>query len=378
MAIGIVIFLVAMVAGGSVYCGLVIIAARRYLRVSAPPLSGLGQPISVLLPLAGWDPGLEGNLRSLFHQQYDVFEIIFAARRADDPALSMAAKLICEFPQVPAKIIVTGPPDCDNAKIFSLEKMRQEARFNLFLLVDSDVRSEPDLLRCLAAEIAADDVGLVTCPYRAVAHSGWYNQLEERWMNTQFLAGVLVARMLEGMTFALGAAILIKRDVVEGIGGFRILGRFLADDFLMGRLVSQLGYRVTLSSKLVEHHIGSANWQTNLERRLRWARSTRRSRPRGYLGEVFTNPLPLAIWLVALDGHWFPLLISITLLRAACNLSTATWVLKKRPPLIDWVTLPFQDITVFLLWIAGFFGTMVKWRGRRYIVYRDGTLQFLA
>lgn len=373
-----VILLTAIVVGGSVYCGLVLIAAWRYLTVPAQPLTGQYQPVSILVPLAGSDSGLEVNLRSLFLQQYDAFEIIFAVRKADDPAVSTATKLMREFPQVPAKIIVTGPPDYDNAKVFSLEQMSREALFDLFLMVDSDVRSEPELLRWLAAEIAADDVGLVTCPYRAVAHFAWYDRLEMSWMNTQFLAGVLVARMLEGMTFAMGATNMIKRDVVERIGGFRVLGRFLADDFLIGRLVSQLGYRVTLSSKIVEHHLGSVDWQTNIERRLRWARSTRRSRPWGYVGEVFTNPLPFAIWLAVLDGRWFPLLIAITLLRAACNCCTATLILEKRLKLRDWAALPVQDIATFLVWIAGFFGTMVKWRGRRYILDRDGTFQFVA
>jgi len=134
------------------------------------------------------------------------------------------------------------------------------------------------------------------------------------------------------MTFALGPAMTVKRNVVQQLGGFGALGSFLAEDFVIGRWVHNLGYKVVLSSQIVEHHIGNAAWQANLEHRLRWARSTRRSRPLGYIGEIFTNPLPLALGLVAVDMRRIPLLAAIALLRALSNLLTSRWILDEPLP----------------------------------------------
>src|SRR5690242_19483073 len=118
--------------------------------------------------------------------------------------------------------------------------------------------------------------------------------MEATGMNTDFIGGILVARMLEGMKFAVGPTIVARRIVLHAIGGFNILKNYLAEDFVMGKLAAEAGYRVILSSYVIEHCIGSSSFRDNLAHRLRWVRSTRRSRPAGYLGLLFTMPLPLA------------------------------------------------------------------------------------
>ena len=368
----------AFLFGSLVYCVLTVIAARRYLTVRPPALL-VAPPVSVLRPLHGMDEGLEENLRSCFAQDYPEFELIFAVHHADDPAVPVFEKVRAEFPAgPPARLVITGESPGPNAKAFSLQRLTDEARHDLLVMSDSDVRARPGMLRVLAAEFQDSSVGLITCPYRAVAGRSLWSRLEAAGMNTEFAGGVLVARLLEGMKFALGPTIAARREVIERAGGFRQLGEFLAEDFVLGQRAAERGYRVLLSSWVIEHHIGSQAFTPNLRHRLRWARSTRRSRPAGYWGQVFTNPLPLALLLCVIQPQTWPLLLVAAAFRAASAWATAIRVLGSPLTADDWLLLPFQDLLSFCIWIAGFFGNSVHWRGRRCSLLPDGRFKLVS
>jgi ceramide glucosyltransferase len=368
------VFLMLMVAGSLVYAMLTIIAAAVYRRVSPPQLRHR-VPISILKPLAGVDEGLEANLRSFFAQQYGEFEILFAVHDAADPAIALVDKLRREFPAVPTQLIVSGDPPYPNAKVYSLDRMLQAARHEIVVMGDSDVRVSPRLLEILAREFQDERVGLITCPYRAVAGRSLWSEMEAVFMNTEFLGGVLVARLLNGMDFALGPTIAVRKSALAQIGGFDFLKDYLAEDFVMGNRVAASGWRVLLSSEVIEHRIGSEKFAPNLRHRLRWLRSTRRSRPLGYIGQVFTNPFAVGLIAWAILPAWWPALLVTALVRAASAWAQAGWVL--HDPLTRrywWAVLP-QDVWNFLIWVAGFFGNTVVWRGRTYYVARDGTFE---
>ena len=202
--------LLALVAGSLVYCVLVIEAARRYLSVRPSVLERV-IPISILKPLSGADEGLEENLRSFFTLDYPDFEILLAVRRGDDPAVAIVESLRRAYPQVPAQLLVVGEPPYANAKVFSLDRMMAAARNDVLVMSDSDIRVSPDMLRVVAGEFQDTKLGVATCPYRAVAGQSIWSQLEAAGMNTEFLGGVLVARMLEGMKFAVGPTIVARK-----------------------------------------------------------------------------------------------------------------------------------------------------------------------
>ncbi len=370
--------LLVLLLGSLVYCVLTVLAARSYLSIRPPELH-TPPPISVLKPLSGLDEGLEENLRSFFEQEYPEFEILFAVHRADDPAAAVVEKLRREFPRRPsARLIVTGEPPGPNAKVFSLQHMMAEARHGLLVMSDSDVRATPQMLERIACEFQDQRVGLVTCPYRAVPGQSIWSRLEAIGMNTEFLGGVLVARMLEGMKFALGPTIAARREVLERMGGFEHLKDYLAEDFVMGKLAAEMGYVVLLSSYVIEHRIGSQKFGTNLRHRLRWARSTRRSRPLGYWGQVFTNPLALALLLWALQPWAWPLVLLTVMFRAVAAWAVAGWVLSDPLTRRRWWLVPVQDVVSFCVWVAGFFGNTILWRGRRCYVSLDGRFKLVS
>ncbi|HWF05451.1 MAG TPA: glycosyltransferase, partial [Candidatus Angelobacter sp.] len=283
--------LAILLAGSLVYCVLIVVATRRFLSVRLP-VPGSKPAISILKPLYGHDEGLEENLRSFFIQDYSEYEVLLGVHTIDDPAVPIAEKVIREFSgNIPARLIVTGESTIPNAKSFSLNRMVREARHDLLVMGDSDIRVTPQLLPHLAQEFKDEHIGLVSCPYLSVPGTTIWSKLEAVGMNTELLGGVLVARMLEGMRFALGCTLAVRRNVLEELGGFNYLQEFLAEDFVIGHRAAELGHGVLFSSYVIEHRIGSQGMMRNLGHRLRWARSTRRSRPAGYWGQIFTYPL---------------------------------------------------------------------------------------
>ncbi|HLJ44563.1 MAG TPA: bacteriohopanetetrol glucosamine biosynthesis glycosyltransferase HpnI [Bryobacteraceae bacterium] len=363
--------LACILAGSLVYCVLVLLAVRGYL-AQANGAPGEAIPISVLKPLAGADLGLEENLRSFFEQEYPDFEILLAVRSEQDSAVPVVQRLQAEFPAVRSRLIVTGEPPYPNAKVYSLDRMLAESAHEVVVMSDSDIRVERSFLHNVAAEFANPGIALSTCPYLGIGGPRFWSRLEAEGMNTEFLGGLLVARMIEGVRFAVGPTIVARKPVLEAIGGFDRLKDYLAEDFVMGKLAAELGFGVILSRNVVEHRIGSENWRSNAVHRLRWARSTRRSRPAGYVGQLFTNPLPIALLMVAVQPALWPVLIPTVLLRGAAAWSTSLTILGRMP---NWGLLVAQDLLSFVFWIAGFFGNTVMWRGRRYYLRADGSFE---
>ncbi len=368
------VLLLAILAGALVFCILAAYAAHHYLAAPRAELRAT-TPVSVLKPLAGADEGLDQNLRSFFEQDYPDFELLFAVREPSDPAMGVVEKLRSEYPRVPVRLIVTGEPPYPNAKVFSLARMVAAARHDLLVMSDSDIRATPDMLRVVASEFQDERLGLATCPYRAVPGRSFWSALEAIGMNTEFLAGILVARIIEGMKFAVGPTIVVRRAALLSIGGLDRVKDFLAEDFVLGKFVAESGWRVILSSYVIEHHIGSQGFRANARHRLRWMRSTRRSRPSGYLGQVFTNPLPIALLLVAAAPSWWPALLVTALFRALAAWAVAGWVLHDSLTARRWWLVPVQDLVSFAFWLAGFFGNTIQWRGRTYYLRADGRFE---
>ncbi len=365
--------LLLILAGGIVYSLLSIVAAQRYLAVKPASLETT-EAISVLKPLAGLDLDLESNLRTFFEQKYPAFEILFAVRSMDDTAVPVVEKLQSDYPHVPSRLIVTGEPPYANAKVYSLDRMLAAAQNDLVIMSDSDIRVDGNLLPTVAAEFQDSRLGVATCPYRALPGPSFWSHLEATGMNTDFWGNALVARMVEGMRFGVGPTIAARRKVLQAIGGFDRLKDYLAEDFMMGKFAAENGHGVILSSYVVEHHIGSATLGQNIAHRLRWTRSTRRSRPLGYLGQIFTMPLPIALLAWVAAPAWWPVILFTLAIRGFAAYTISKRVLGAK---LDWLLLPIEDVMAFLSWMAGFFGDTIIWRGHRYRLFDDGRFELI-
>jgi ceramide glucosyltransferase len=366
--------LFVVLCGALVYSILQVVAASRYLAVRPPSLQR-AEPISILKPLSGLDLDLESNLRTFFRQDYPAYEVLFAVRSGSDPAIPVVSKLQSEYANIPSRLLITGEPPYPNGKVFGLDCMLSQANNDLFVMSDSDIRVTPDFLQMIAAEFQDKNLGVATCPYRAVPGPSFWSRLEATGMNTDFWGGALVARMLEGMRFAVGPTIAARRKAIQAIGGFERVKDYLAEDFVLGKFAAEAGQGVILSSYVIEHHIGNATLIENIRHRLRWSRSTRRSRPAGYIGQVFTMPLPLALLICAVSPSWWPVLPVAIVVRAISAYTVSTRVLRSK---LNWFLLPIEDVMGFCFWLAGFFGNTISWRGRHYRLFADGRFEAIS
>lgn len=360
--------------GSLVYCCLTVVAAISWKRQREPGFVAR-LPITVMKPLRGAEPGLADNLRGFFAQEYAHFEVLLAVATPEDPAAAIARGVMEEYPHVPSRLIYTGESPEPNGKVFALAALLAVAQHGVLVMSDSDVRAERDLLSTLAAELSDPAVGLVTCLYRASAGESIWTRLEALGMNTEFVGGVLMARLLGNVDFALGPTLAMHRDTLAQIGGFEELRQYLAEDFVIGNRVAHLGRRVVLSRAVIEHRLGSQRFAENLAHRLRWTRSTRCSRPLGYVALIFTYPLPLALLLVLAMPMWWPALLATLALREISALSMGAWALSDPLTVTLWYLIPLQDVLSFVAWIGGFFGNSIWWRGRRLKFLRDGRFE---
>jgi ceramide glucosyltransferase len=370
----------------TIYLALVVIAAWRYRLANREAGSTASDgvsfpPITILKPLRGIEPLLEESLGSFFLQEYPTFELILGIRDEGDPALKVAESLQQKYPKVDAKVILTGEPVFPNAKVDALEKMAAQAAYAHLVITDSDVRVAPGFLKEVVRSLLDSRVGLVTCLYRGVPTGGLWSTLEALGMSVEMSSGVLVAEWLEGMKFALGPAMATRQDVLAGLGGFKVLGSYCADDFVLGQLTYAAGKKVVLSRHVIDHVALNRSLGPSLLHQARWMRSTRFSRPHGHLGTVLTFATPFGVLGMATGlatGNWtlgFGLL-SLAVLNRILQSIVVGWGVVRDPRALRLCWLyPVRDLLGFFLWCSSFCGKEIVWRGERYELGAGGKMR---
>jgi ceramide glucosyltransferase len=350
---------------------------RKAAGEGARPAPSSLPPVSILKPLKGTDPEMYESFRSQCLQDYPEHEIVFGVSDADDPAIVFVERLKTEFPRIPIRLVFCLKNLGANTKVSNLAQMVVEAKYEHIVVNDSDIRVEANYLRSVAAPLLDPKVGLVTCLYRGVASASLGSQLESLFISTDFSAGVLAARMTEGgIRFGLGSTLAFRRSDLVAAGGFEALADYLADDYEIGRRIAAQNLKVELSGTVVETFLPRYDLKQFLDHQLRWARTIHNSRPGGYVGLVATFGLPWALLalLCARGVGWGWVLLGVTIaMRYAVALVVGRTVLQD-PQVAKWLALvPLRDFAAALVWLIGFWGHEVTWRGDSFTL-KDGKL----
>ena len=288
----------------SIYCVMVVAAAVRFgLRKRREAAAGTPflPPVSMLKPLHGTEPGMDRNLQTFFEQDYPEFELLFCARQETDEGLQLARRVGARYPGVSARYVTCGEPmpKFHNAKVYSLEKLDAVAENDLFLTSDADVRVGPGYLRAMVQYLADERVGLASCVYLGTVdggrEAGLSAQLDAVGKSVEMTSGVLVADMIEGTKFALGATMAVRRRSFAEVGGFAELGQFYADDFVLGNRLAEQGTGVLLATHVIRLMVQDSPFWLSFRNQLRWMQSTRRSRPWGHFGSGLTFAVPFGL-----------------------------------------------------------------------------------
>jgi ceramide glucosyltransferase len=334
--------------------------------------------VTVLKPLHGDEPELFENLCSFCEQDYPQYQVIFGVRDQTDPAAAVARRVIARFPKLDLSLCIDTLQRGANQKIATVSAMMNRAKHDIMVVADSDVRVGSDYLRAVVAPFCDRSVGAVTCLYRgepAAKQSGTViAQLGAMFINEQFAPSVLVAAALAPMDFCLGATMAISRSALMEIGGFDAIASHLADDRMLGKLVSDHGMTVQLSSYVVATLVCERDFRSLWDHELRWARTIQSAQPLGYGFSFITYGLPLCLAYYGLFGS--P--AGATLCAAALTLRFALHVAahaalgaraKQNPALIA-----LRDLMGLMIWGASFFGKRVAWRDQTLLIDRQGRL----
>jgi len=293
----------------SFYCVLEYFQGLRRL----PPVNpSFVPPVSIVKPVRNVDREAYENFASFCRLDYPKYEIVFAVADRDDPVIPVIRKLQQSFPKCSIRLVTAVANLGANNKVNNLCQLVQEAKHELIVMSDSDVRVETDYLRNVVAPFSDPRVGVVTALYRGISGRGLVSALDDLGMYTDSAPAALVARKLEGkMRFAFGWTMATTKKVLSEIGGFESMVNHHSDDFELGNRISELGYRVELMRKPVDMVLPDESFGEFLKHELRWSIGLRNVRPVGYVGMLLTHGLPwtlLAVaWPLLRDGEASPL-----------------------------------------------------------------------
>ena len=364
----------------SIYYVIVLYSSWRFFQSSRDSSQALNTsftpPVSNLKPVRGLDPEAYENFASFCRQDYPEYEIVFCVGDTSDPAYPTLQKLIRDFPERQIRVLIGSGRVAANDKVAKLARMAAEAKYETLVISDSDVRVQRDYLRSVVAPLSDPKVGAVTCMYTSYCDTTFTQRLQSMGMISDFYPGILVARQLDGVKFALGQTIVTTRRHLEGFGGYQAIENRPGDDLLVGRLIEEQGFEVVLFPRPVESVADFQSMGDLFTKRLRWMTVMRHMRPWGHLGLVFTQGLLWAILAVALHPTLGAALLYFGLyavLRFAMTMSIGSWGLHQKGLWKGLPLIPIWDATASVIWLLSFCRRSITWRKIRYRI-REGML----
>jgi ceramide glucosyltransferase len=359
-----------------VYYLLAIFASQRFFSRRLRPNTDFTPPISILKPVRGLDEDAYENFASFCRQDYPDYELLFCVGSIDDPNVPVIQKLARDFPQVSIRLLLGSDPNATNDKVSKLSRLASEARFSYLVFSDSDIRVEPDYLRTVVSPLRDSKVGAVTCLYLQTDQKSFANSLQTIGQVSDFYASLTVARLLDGVKFALGSTIVTNKKVLAEAGLFAAIENKPADDMLVGRLIAEKGYRVELLPYAVRAVADFESMRGFLAKRMRWAVVQKNMRPWGHTGLLLTLGL---LWsLIAVAVH--PTLTvaavylgSYLVLRVFMTGLIALWGLRQPSIVKKFWLIPIWDALAIIILFASFARNRVRWRDGEYYI-QNGTL----
>lgn len=358
-----------------VYYLIAIFSSWRFFRSPAIK-NNFTPPVSILKPIRGIDPEAYENFASLCRQDYPEYEILFCVGRNDDRVVHVIEKLQNDFPQCHIRILVGFEGSAANDKIAKLNRLVHEARHDVIVLGDSDVRVEPDYLRSVVSPLADPNVGAATCFYMPADKRTFAGDLQSVGMLSDFYVALMVAWVLEGVKYALGATIVTRRPNLAEFGGLQAIENRPGDDLLIGRLIAECGHKVVLLPYVVQKLGGYRSIGDLLDKRFRWMIVMRHSRPWGHLGLLLTQSLPWLLLAIALNPSAVvatAYIATYLFLRACVTWTIGIHILKPNRVWKEIPLIPVWDATAFLIWLGSFFRKKIRWRDGEYYI-REGKL----
>lgn len=333
------------------------------------------QPVTILKPLYGGEPGLFPRLESFCRQDYpERIQLLCGTQVKEDPAIHPVRLLQRLGNGTHVELVVDEYCAGTNRKIANLVNVEGRIRHDIVILSDSDIIVDNSFVSQIVAELQTPGVGAVTCAYFGLAAGGICARLSALNINSQFLPNVILALTFGAAKPCFGSAIAMRKETLVRIGGLRTFLDELADDYAIGRAIRALGLDVVVSRRIVVGHACfERTFREFWEHHMRVCRTIRSIDPVGYMGTIFMHPLALSLPAALAGAHHGFALAGIALAsRATLSASMGRAFNLKRESL--WL-LALHDTISFAVFVCSFLGTAVEWRGQSYRIRHDGTVE---
>lgn len=371
--------LICLCSAGYLVFALFAVERFNYVRKRSISTINFQPAVSILKPIYGLDAELIKNLRSFCQQDYPEYQIIFGLHSKSDPAFPIVKKIIKEFKKLDISYVLDSHIHGCNYKVSNLINMYPTAKHDYLLIADSDMRVSPNYLSDLMSPFVDTSVGAVTSLYTGSARGKLASSLNAMFINEWFIPSVLISKILRPIKFCLGATMIVRRDLLKKIGGFKSLSNYLADDYMLGKLISELGYKIHLSNLIVENIIEEKSFKDLILHELRWARTLRRVEPLGYFFTFLTDTLVISgisaiIFYTSTQNVGLLLLpvLLVLLTRIILHIRIKQITGSNRGGSV-WL-IPLRDILSFSIRVFSFIGTSIQWRNNAFNVDRSGLI----
>ncbi len=368
--------ILSVMATSTGYWLLCLLGALKFLSKRPAKRPESAPPVTILKPVRGLEPGLAENCRSFCRQDYPVYQVIFGVADPRDPAIPVLQQVLEDSPGNRHRLVIEPETCGPNRKVSLLQQMLSFAAHEIVVISDSDVRVGPDYLRHTAPPFLDETVGLVTCLYRGEGAKSCGARLEAWAIDDAFAPSVMAAYAIEGVTFAFGSTLAIRRSILEKAGGFAPFAEFLADDYHLAQEARRQGYRLLLSDYPVACVLGRSRFPEVFERLVRWCRTNRTSRPIGYLLYGVSHGTIFSILFLIVDGFSSVVLAAAATIgiRAAAAFVVNAFILRSRHATAHLLLLLPGDLMTFVAWALSFAGKRIRWSGTLYRIVDGGRL----
>ncbi|KAL1140206.1 hypothetical protein AAG570_000138 [Ranatra chinensis] len=345
---------------------------RLHRKVQLLPNENSFPGVTILKPLMGVDPNLFSNLETFFTMNYPLYEIHFCIEDESDPAIMVVKRLQDKYPHVTSRIFTGGADVGVNPKINNMHPGYKAANYSLILISDSGIRMKNDTLLDMVNHMT-DDTALVHQMPFTCDREGFAGTLEKVYFGTA-QARIYLAADLLSVNCHTGMSALMKKSLIDEVGGIEAFSCYLAEDFFFAKSLTDRGWRIAVSSQPAWQNSGLCEVKSFQARLRRWVKLRTAMLPLTMLFEPLSECLVLgacASWAVSFIFNWDPLLFYLVhiLVWFFCDwillsiVQNGTLPFNKFDFVIGWL---FREVSSPYLFLNALWNPTIRWRSRMY------------
>jgi cellulose synthase/poly-beta-1,6-N-acetylglucosamine synthase-like glycosyltransferase len=342
--------------------------------------------LSMMVPMKGTDKHTYANLSALITSQIgSPIQFILVMETEDDPAFTAACRIRDEHLEADVTVVLSGPAGGRMGKMHNLAAALPHTRHAVVGSVDADIALDADSLAACLATLVDDQLDAVCAvPYYAGSGpiGGAFVAAYTNYFFDVYMGAMAVLHMAPVL---IGGLWMMRRDMLDQIGGLEPFTKFISDDAALGKAIAEHGGVIGIARKAVmtrQEQLDLSGGFTHLQK---WVAMLRAEGLRAYLPVMGTwhmlwyAVLGLIAALTSGDGRLiepsFTVLIGAMLVRAASVVVINKTIFAHLP---RWryilTTLLYEFVIAPPLFLIGLFKRNLMWRGRHYQVGQNGKL----